>query len=191
MKTSPISDRFAEAIKTLMHSRPLERISVSEIVRAAGLSRTTFYHHFADKHELIEYVFINELADPLFWDIDQQFLEHEILFLQGLLKERAFYLNALSLLGQNSFYDIWLSLVRKSMRAYLAGQLGEGHPDLDLYTGFLAYAWVNSNIQWLRNPVLSPEDMASRLYALMRRGVDGVTPTATPGQAPDSGSQPS
>ena len=190
MKSSPITDRFAEAIKSLMRTRPLERISVTEIVRAAGLSRTTFYHHFTDKHELIEYVFKNELADPLFWDIDQQFLEHEILFLRGLLEERAFYLNALSLWGQNSFYDIWLSLVRKSMRSYLEGQLGREHPGLDLYTDFLAYAWVNSNIQWLHHPVLTPEDMASRLYALMRRGVDGIKPPAAPEGEPAPDQQP-
>ena len=34
-------------------NKRLDKISISEIVGAAGLNRQTFYYHFRDKQELI------------------------------------------------------------------------------------------------------------------------------------------
>ncbi len=40
-----------------MESAPLERITVSEIVEGAGLTRQTFYRHFRDKYDLVNWYF--------------------------------------------------------------------------------------------------------------------------------------
>ena len=41
-----------DALVELLESKPLDRISVSDISKAANVSRGTFYYHFQDKYEV-------------------------------------------------------------------------------------------------------------------------------------------
>ena len=47
---------FAETLLELARHRPLDRITVKQIVEESGLSMQTFYNHFQDKSELILYI---------------------------------------------------------------------------------------------------------------------------------------
>ena len=49
-------DRIACALIALMEQRPFSAISVSELSRAAGVSRQTFYSLFGTKEDVISYV---------------------------------------------------------------------------------------------------------------------------------------
>ncbi len=57
--------RFADALAQLMEVKPLDQVRVSEIAAAAGVSKQTFYHHFADKYDLMEFCFREMFAEPL------------------------------------------------------------------------------------------------------------------------------
>lgn len=46
---------FARAIERLLDSRPLEAITVGDIVNESGLSKSCFYNHFSDKYELVNW----------------------------------------------------------------------------------------------------------------------------------------
>ena len=58
----PSSDRrvrrtrsaLARALIELVEERDLSRISVSDVAEAAGVSRSAFYDHYRDVHELAE-----------------------------------------------------------------------------------------------------------------------------------------
>ncbi|MCR4883267.1 MAG: TetR family transcriptional regulator [Clostridiales bacterium] len=39
---------------------PFERITIKDIVQNCDLSSTTFYHHFKDKYELVEWIYQND-----------------------------------------------------------------------------------------------------------------------------------
>ena len=45
---------------TLLEERPLNKISIKDIVEACGINRNTFYYHFQDIPALIEEIFIEE-----------------------------------------------------------------------------------------------------------------------------------
>lgn len=49
--------RIAQALKELVRKKPLDRITVMEITRMAGISRQTFYRHFTDKYALVNWYF--------------------------------------------------------------------------------------------------------------------------------------
>src|SRR5918994_6826794 len=57
-------DVLAKALE-LAEERPFRDITVDEIARAAGLSRSAFYTHFHDKHELL-LAAVQEVADELY-----------------------------------------------------------------------------------------------------------------------------
>ena len=53
---------LAQALKELMKTSPLEKISVGDITQQAGVGRNTFYYHFKDKYALVNWIFETESA---------------------------------------------------------------------------------------------------------------------------------
>lgn len=58
-------ENLHEALVTLIELRPFEEITVDEIVEQAGVGRSTFYRHYADKDDLIDQLAQDEI-DQLF-----------------------------------------------------------------------------------------------------------------------------
>lgn len=51
---------LADAFKKAARSKPLSKITVSEIVRECGLNRKTFYYHFLDIYDLLAWIIDEE-----------------------------------------------------------------------------------------------------------------------------------
>src|SRR3954451_8321622 len=45
--------RLGQALRKLMERRPLEKLSVQDVVELAGVSRSAFYAHYDDKVDLL------------------------------------------------------------------------------------------------------------------------------------------
>ena len=58
--------QFAETLKKMMATTPLEEISVISLSKKIGVSRKTFYYHFHDVYDLLTLVFLDEkvIDDP-------------------------------------------------------------------------------------------------------------------------------
>ena len=56
---------LAESFKEIAAVKPIEKITIKEITDRAGVIRPTFYNHFQDKYELLEWITINELFAPI------------------------------------------------------------------------------------------------------------------------------
>lgn len=48
---------IADKMKDLMKQKPIDKIRVTEICRAAEIERPTFYYHFRDKYDLVAWIF--------------------------------------------------------------------------------------------------------------------------------------
>jgi AcrR family transcriptional regulator len=53
---------LSQALKELMASIPFEKITINDVTQTAGVSRNTFYYHFSDINELLEWTFDNEIV---------------------------------------------------------------------------------------------------------------------------------
>ena len=49
--------RWPEALKGLMAEMPFEKINVSQICERCGMNRKSFYYHFKDKYDLVNWIF--------------------------------------------------------------------------------------------------------------------------------------
>lgn len=56
---------MAESFKELAKKHPIEKITIKEITDLAGVIRPTFYNHFQDKYELLEWIITTDLLDPI------------------------------------------------------------------------------------------------------------------------------
>ncbi len=56
-QTKDTKDRLFQALISLMENKSYEEIKIKDILDLAGVSRRTFYRHFANKNELLNYYF--------------------------------------------------------------------------------------------------------------------------------------
>lgn len=94
---------LAQSLMDLMTTTPLEKISVNDIVDHAGVGRNTFYYHFEDKYDLVNWYFQSGVTQFLVersayasWNALLEAVE------DYLLENKVFYCNALAYTGQNS-----------------------------------------------------------------------------------------
>lgn len=90
--------KFANAIKDLMRYHELDKISVTDIVAKSGSTRQTFYRHFQDKYDLVNWYFellvndsfqemkVNNLKDALVKKF--KFIEKEKYFFKAAFSSK-------------------------------------------------------------------------------------------------------
>ena len=50
------------ALKELLEEQSFEKISVSDICERCGMNRKSFYYHFKDKYDLVNWIFDTEFV---------------------------------------------------------------------------------------------------------------------------------
>ena len=45
------------SLKHLLLQKPLDKITISDLTKACGISRMAFYYHFKDKFDLVNWIF--------------------------------------------------------------------------------------------------------------------------------------
>lgn len=105
---------LAESFKELALKQPIEKITIKEITDKAGVIRPTFYNHFQDKYELLEWIITTELLKPMEPLLQNAMVNEALLLLfTNIEKDKEFYTKACRLEGQNSFERIAKSCVER------------------------------------------------------------------------------
>ena len=99
--------RLAEAIKQVMKTKPLDKITVTDIVEVAKTTRQSFYRHFQDKYDLVNWYF-ERLAEKSFKLLGIQYTLRE-----GLIKKFEFIEQE-----RNFFSQAFLSKDHNSLMRY-------------------------------------------------------------------------
>ena len=91
---------LAESLIELSAKKPIDKITIKEITDKAGVIRPTFYNHFQDKYELIEWIIKNELLEPIKPLLNAGMIfEAIVLMLNNISANSVFYKKALKLEG--------------------------------------------------------------------------------------------
>ena len=102
-----VDDLLAASFKELACQQPIEKITIKQITDKAGVIRPTFYNHFQDKYNLLEWILIKELVTPVQPLLSAGMInEALILIFHNMEKEKDFYMHASKLQGQNSFRNL-------------------------------------------------------------------------------------
>ncbi len=56
---------LATALKELLAIKPFDKVTVVDIAQRCGINRKTFYYHFKDIYDLIEWIFLGEVQKAL------------------------------------------------------------------------------------------------------------------------------
>lgn len=56
---------LAYSVKVLMRQRPLTKVTVGDICEACDMNRKSFYYHFRDKYDLINWIFQTDFQSEI------------------------------------------------------------------------------------------------------------------------------
>lgn len=164
---------LAESLKELASTKAIEKITIKEITDKAGVIRPTFYNHFQDKYELLEWITVNELFNPVDPLFSAGMLKEGVTFiLTSMEKEKDFYKRAVQLDGQNSFNEIFTRCVSNAVLKYI---------DMENLSNFADYKWLTKEtvaeffahsigyitISWINKGMVIPVDELADVYLKM------------------------
>ncbi|MCR5055050.1 MAG: TetR/AcrR family transcriptional regulator C-terminal domain-containing protein [Lachnospiraceae bacterium] len=132
-----IDTLLSESFKELSTKKPIEKITIKEITDKAGVIRPTFYNHFQDKYELLQWIVSVELVDPLREYVKKGQVKEGVMgVLETIDKDRSFYVAASRLEGQNSFSESLRELMYELCLEFL---------DVSKLQRYSGYAWLTTD----------------------------------------------
>jgi probable dihydroxyacetone kinase regulator len=159
---------LAAALKELMRATPLAKVSVQQVVDACGLQRQTFYYHFQDKYELVNWIYQTEAVEGIAGFRDYRTWTEGIRrVFRYLADNQDFYVNALNTPGQNSFDGFLFEATRElnlNVVRELSASMKVRAADQDFIADFYTFAFVGLAVRWVKSGMReSPEDLTRRI----------------------------
>lgn len=98
---------ISNCFKQLMLEYPFEKITIKMITDRAGIIRPTFYYHFQDKYELMEWILEEDIISKMYILLEQRMEKEAIIILfRCLHAEKQYYGKAFEVTGQNGFEEV-------------------------------------------------------------------------------------
>lgn len=108
--------RFVETLSELMESRPLEKVKVSHLCEAMGVSRATFYEYFRDIFGVPTWFWDHLMQQSLYrTGIDQGCLDAHLHKFELLRQHQDFFVRAFKCIDYNSVCEYGGRSVKKHM----------------------------------------------------------------------------
>ena len=164
------------SLKHLLLQKPLDKITINDIAEDCGISRMTFYYHFKDIYDLVEWSCLEDasraLAGKKTYDTWQQgFLQ----IFQEVQANKPFIVNVYHSVSreqvENYLYKVVYQLLIGVVEEKAAGMsVSEG--DKKFIADFYKYAFVGLMLDWIRKDMKEdPARIVARLDELIHGSI--------------------
>lgn len=163
---------LAKSLKKLMLHRPLDKITVKDLVKDCGVNRQTFYYHFRDIYDLLGWILQTEANDAILdcqnYDTWQKGL---LKILQYVKENSTFCVNAFRSLGREQL-ESFLNNAISALISSMMDELSEGYHirdgDKNFIVRFFTFAITGMLTDWMRSGMqIGPEALVQELSTLM------------------------
>lgn len=153
---------LASAMKSLMLQKPFSKISVGDICERCEMNRKSFYYHFRDKYDLVNWIYYTEFVETIQSNTYRTYWELLYDVCVYFYDNRRFYTNALQVTGQNSFRSYFHEMLEPVILKYI-GEIIPPDDDSMFYVTFFTDAFTSAIERWLTNPHAMPPEKFVRL----------------------------
>lgn len=176
---SSTKEALGNALKKMLSVKPIDKITIKDLVEECGVNRQTFYYHFDDVYDLLEWVFEEDankvLPDEIYYS---EWREHVIKWFHYLYENRTFVLNIYN--SQNRSY--LLRYFKRRLHFCIHGFaviVAEGKniewSDLEFICEFYAQGVVGLISQWLDlNMQLPPEITEEKFMKMLDGSIESM-----------------
>ena len=175
---SNTKEALGNALKQMLAVKPIEKITVKDLVEICGVNRQTFYYHLKDIKELFEWLYKFE-TQQVVGDIRKLSTSNAIdVIMRYLYDNRAMTLSAFNSLGREyiekfiyeSIYDaVHDQVIQKSVYVIIDNE------DIEFIANYFTITYVALMVQWLQHGMTEEIDsFIKRIGRMMQGAVDAA-----------------
>ena len=177
---SQVTKRALEAsLKNLLLKKPLSKITINDITEDCGINRMTFYYHFKDIYDLVEWSCLEDAKKALegkktYETWQQGFYQ----IFEAVLENKPFIINVYRSVSREHVenylfrltYDLLIGVVNERSQG-----MNVREDDKEFIAGFYKYAFVGTMLDWVKNDMKEdPKQIIDRLSTLMSGNVSAA-----------------
>lgn len=153
---------MAQSLKRMLLIKDLDKITISDITNDCGINRQTFYYHFKDIYDLLEWVYTNEATKALggkktYETWKQGFKQ----IFQYILNNKEFVLSTFNSVSReylerylyNEVYLLLIGVVEEKAKGIPVRE-----KDKSFIADFYKYAFVGIVLDWIRTGMKEEAD---------------------------------
>lgn len=168
-----------ESLKKLLQKKPLEKVTIADITEDCGISRMTFYYHFKDIFDLVEWTCAEEASKALggkktYETWQQGFLQ----IFQAVLDNKSFIMNVYHSVSREQIevylykctYNLLIGVVEEEARG-----MNVREDDKQFIANFYKFAFVGLVLDWIRHDMKeNPQIIIDKLDILIKGDIVGA-----------------
>ncbi|WP_455125095.1 TetR-like C-terminal domain-containing protein [Ruminococcus sp.] len=174
---SQVTKRALEqSLKNLLLKKPLTKITISDITEDCGINRMTFYYHFKDIYDLVEWACLEDakraLDEKKTYDTWQQGL---LQIFEAVQENKPFILNVYRCVHREQVEKYLQPLVDQLMLDVIQEESASmviREEDKQFIAKIYAYIFIGVMLDWIKNDMReAPQEIVARLVKLLRGSV--------------------
>lgn len=178
LKSNSINDRLLESLKELLAQKKFEKIKVIDICKHSNVPRSTFYYHFNDKNELLEYGIKKTTSDiteevmknnPI--DLEEYMGNLRNIIIDYLDENKSLYSSLIKNNQNSKSFKIMFEIIREDMKdKFNSEKENYNFPaPIDFIVEFIVGGSASVTMYWMENiDTYTTEDF--------KEAIDGIYP---------------
>lgn len=174
---SQVTKRALEAsLKNLLLKKPLSKITINDITEDCGISRMTFYYHFKDIYDLVEWSCLEDAKRALEGKKTYETWQQGILqIFEAVLDNKPFIINVYRSVSREHVenylfkltYDLLIGVVNEKSAGMTIRE-----EDKEFIADFYKYAFVGVMLNWVKDDMKEdPHKIVDRISLIMHGNV--------------------
>ena len=176
---SQTTKRALEAsLKKLLLEKPLNKITINDITEDCGVNRMTFYYHFKDIYDLVDWILAEDAAKAMegrrgFGTWSEAYLD----VLHQLQDNKTLVLNVYRSVGREQVEQYLYKMLDPLLRMFVEREnIPVQEEDKQFIIDFYKYGFVGMVLEWIRRdmktePAVMVERMGRMLQGDLRRAL--------------------
>ena len=176
---SSTKESLAAALKQMMTVKPIDKITVKDLVEICGVNRQTFYYHFDDVYDLLEWVFEEDANRVLPHKVVFEHWREDVMIFMKYLEENGSF--TLNVYNSNSrvymlrYLEEKMAACIRSFAVIVSEGMNIDRPDFEFAVQFYAKCASGFIAQWLDLGMQLPKEITTeRILHVMDRSVENI-----------------
>lgn len=180
MKVASSTKRaLADALKQMMEVKPIAKITVKDLVEICNVNRQTFYYHFDDVYDLLEWVFEEDANQVLPKEVIYEHWQDDVMiFFKYLSDNASFAMNVYhsdSRLYMLKYLKTRLESCIRSFADIVSEGMNIDKQDYDFVIEFYSNGIIGLIAQWMDLNMQMPKVMTKeRLLRVLEDSVENM-----------------
>ena len=168
---------IANAMKQVMEKTPFDQITTADIINQCGISRKTFYYHFRDKYDVVNWIFTVDIIDGILESTTfENWMDGSYKLCRYIKENKTFYKNAVNASGQNCFIQFLRTLTVLQLDKLCKGYKEKKiltEADFNFLVEFYYNAFIGVFIPWVKDDLReNPDILVKRWIGVVDKSLE-------------------